>query len=38
VVRIPAQNRWPWPLYATYDEIIGGVLDVFDKVDRDISL
>ena len=38
VVRILAQNRWPWRLHATYDETIGRSLDVFEKVNRDIPL
>jgi predicted amidohydrolase YtcJ len=38
VVRILAQNRWPWRLHATYDETIARALDVFEKVNRDIPL
>ena len=38
VVRVLAQNRWPWRMHATYDETIGRALDVFEKVDRDIPL
>jgi predicted amidohydrolase YtcJ len=38
VVRILAQNRWPWRLHATYDETIARALDVFEKVDREIPL
>ena len=38
VVRILAQNRWPWRLHATYDETISRALDVFEKVNRDIPL
>ncbi len=38
VVRILAQNRWPWRLHATYDETISRALDVFEKVDKDIPL
>ena len=38
VVRILAQNRWPWRLHATYDETITRALDVFEKVNRDIPL
>jgi len=38
VVRILAQNRWPWRLHATYDETISRALDVFERVDQDISL
>jgi hypothetical protein len=38
VVRILAQNRWPWRLHATYDETIARALDVFEKVNEDIPL
>ena len=38
VVRILAQNRWPWRLHATYDETIARSLDVFERVNRDIPL
>jgi predicted amidohydrolase YtcJ len=38
VVRILAENRWPWRLHATYDETISRALDVFEKVSRDIPL
>ena len=38
VVRILAENRWPWRLHATYDETISRALDVFEKVNRDIPL
>lgn len=38
VVRILAQNRWPWRMHATYDETITRALDVFEKVNRDIPL
>ncbi len=38
VVRVLAQNRWPWRLHATYDETIGRALDIFEKVDREIPL
>ncbi|WP_244607026.1 amidohydrolase [Bosea sp. CS1GBMeth4] len=38
VVRLLAQNRWPWRLHATYDETISRALDVFEKVDKDIPL
>ncbi|WP_459615531.1 amidohydrolase [Bordetella sp. 2513F-2] len=38
VVRVLAQNRWPWRLHATYDETISRALDVFEKVDRDVPL
>jgi predicted amidohydrolase YtcJ len=38
VVRILAQNRWPWRMHATYDETIARALDVFERVDRDVPL
>jgi predicted amidohydrolase YtcJ len=38
VVRVLAENRWPWRLHATYDETISRALDVFEKVDQDIPL
>ena len=38
VIRILAQNRWPWRLHATYDETITRALDVFERVNRDIPL
>ena len=38
VVRVLAQNRWPWRLHATYDETIGRALDVFERVNKDIPL
>jgi hypothetical protein len=38
VVRILAENRWPWRLHATYDETISRALDAFEKVNRDIPL
>jgi predicted amidohydrolase YtcJ len=36
VVRLLAENRWPWRLHATYNETIGRALDVFEKVSRDV--
>jgi predicted amidohydrolase YtcJ len=38
VIRLLAQNRWPWRLHATYNETISRALDVFEKVNRDIPL
>jgi hypothetical protein len=38
VVRILAENRWPWRMHATYDETIRHALDVFERVNRDIPL
>ena len=38
VIRLLAENRWPWRLHATYDETIGRALDVYEKVNRDIPL
>jgi len=36
VVRLLAENRWPFRLHATYDESISRFLDVFEKVNRDV--
>jgi predicted amidohydrolase YtcJ len=36
VVRLLAQNRWPWRLHATYNETITRALDVFERVARDV--
>ncbi|KAB7649072.1 amidohydrolase [Polymorphobacter fuscus] len=36
VIRLLAENRWPWRLHATYDQTIGRALDVYEKVARDI--
>lgn len=36
VIRLLAENRWPWRLHATYNETISRALDVFEKVNRDI--
>lgn len=38
VVRVLAENRWPWRMHATYDETISRSLDVFEKVNKDIPL
>src|SRR3954469_4986465 len=38
VVRILAENRWPWRLHATYEETISRALDVYEKVNQDIPL
>ncbi|MGU3492945.1 amidohydrolase [Xanthobacteraceae bacterium A53D] len=38
VVRLLAENRWPWRMHATYDQTIGRALDVFEKVNRDVPL
>ena len=38
VVRILAENRWPWRLHSTYDETISRALDVFERVNADIPL
>src|SRR6201994_3525162 len=38
VVRILAQNSWPWRLHATYDETISRALDGFEKVNQDSPL
>ena len=36
VVRHLVEQRWPFRLHATYDESIERMLDVFEKVNRDI--
>lgn len=36
VVRLLAENHWPFRLHATYDETIGRALDVYEKVNRDV--
>jgi len=36
VVRLLAENRWPFRLHATYDETITRALTVFEKVNRDV--
>jgi predicted amidohydrolase YtcJ len=38
VIRLLAENRWPWRLHATYDETINSALNVFEKVNRDVPL
>ena len=38
VVRILAENRWPWRMHATYEETIHRALNVFERVNRDIPL
>jgi len=38
VVRVLAENRWPWRMHATYDETISRSLDVFEKVNAEIPL
>jgi hypothetical protein len=38
VVRVLAQNRWPWRMHATYNETITRALDVFETVNRDVPL
>src|SRR5262245_60265400 len=38
VVRLLAENRWPFRLHATYDETIARALDVFEKVHRDTPI
>jgi predicted amidohydrolase YtcJ len=36
VVRLLAEERWPFRLHATYDESIGRFLDIFEAVNRDV--
>jgi predicted amidohydrolase YtcJ len=37
VVRLLVENRWPYRLHATYDESIDRFLNVFERVNRDVS-
>jgi len=37
VIRLLAANGWPWRLHATYNETITRALDVFEKVNREVS-
>jgi predicted amidohydrolase YtcJ len=36
VIRLLAENRWPWRMHATYDETISRALDVYEKVNQDV--
>jgi len=36
VIRLLAENRWPFRLHATYNESISRFLNVFEKVNREI--
>src|SRR5262249_39697975 len=36
VVRLLVQNRWPFPMHATYDESIRRFLDVLEAVNREV--
>ncbi|WP_342315636.1 amidohydrolase [Lysobacter sp. FW306-1B-D06B] len=36
VVRLLAAKRWPFRIHATYDESIGRILDVYEKVNREV--
>ena len=38
VVRLLAENRWPFRLHATYNESIGRALNVFEAVQREVPL
>ncbi len=38
VIRLLAENRWPWRLHATYDETIRRALDVFERVNQEVPL
>jgi predicted amidohydrolase YtcJ len=38
VVRLLAENRWPFRLHATYDESISRFLNVFEAVNREVPL
>ncbi len=36
VARVLVSNRWPFRIHATYDESITRVLDVYERIDREI--
>lgn len=36
VIRLLAENNWPFRLHATYDESITRFLDIFEQVNRDV--
>jgi len=36
VVRLLAQNRWPFRIHATYDESISRFLQVFEEINREV--
>jgi predicted amidohydrolase YtcJ len=36
VVKLLAQNRWPFRLHATYDETIGRALNAYEAVNREV--
>lgn len=36
VVHLLATRRWPFRIHATYDESIGRILDVYERVNRDV--
>jgi predicted amidohydrolase YtcJ len=36
VIRLLAEQRWPWRLHATYDETIDRALNVFEAVNKDV--
>ena len=38
VVKLLAQNRWPFRLHATYDESITRALNVYEEVNREVPL
>ena len=38
VVRVLAEQQWPFRLHATYDESISRFLDVFERVHRDVPI
>ena len=38
VVRLLAQNRWPFRLHATYDETIARALTIYEKINQEVPL
>ncbi|KRG70695.1 amidohydrolase [Pseudoxanthomonas dokdonensis] len=36
VVRLLVEKRWPFRIHATYDETISRILDVYERIDREL--
>lgn len=37
VIRLHLKNRWPFRIHATYDQSISRMLDVLEKIDREVG-
>lgn len=38
VVKLLAENKWPFRLHATYDESISRALNIYEKINKEISI